>query len=92
MEYMATLPDKFFDLAIVDPPYGIEKEISERGVRKDLLNLVGFTVKMGKVGIKNRNVNILLNLKELVLIKLFVEEIIFRICFRIHEGGQFLIK
>ena len=23
MEYMATLPDKFFDLAVVDPPYGI---------------------------------------------------------------------
>lgn len=23
MEYMATLPDKYFDLAIVDPPYGI---------------------------------------------------------------------
>ena len=23
MEYMATIPDKFFDLAIADPPYGI---------------------------------------------------------------------
>ena len=23
MEYMVTLPDKAFDLAIVDPPYGI---------------------------------------------------------------------
>lgn len=23
MEYMATFPDQFFDLAIVDPPYGI---------------------------------------------------------------------
>ena len=23
MEYMGTIPDKFFDLAIVDPPYGI---------------------------------------------------------------------
>lgn len=23
MDYMATLPDKAFDLAIVDPPYGI---------------------------------------------------------------------
>ena len=22
MEYMATLPDKVFDLAVVDPPYG----------------------------------------------------------------------
>lgn len=26
MEYMKTLPDKFFDLAIVDPPYGIGYE------------------------------------------------------------------
>ena len=25
MDYMRTLPDKAFDLAIVDPPYGIEK-------------------------------------------------------------------
>lgn len=24
MKYMKTVPDKFFDLAIVDPPYGIE--------------------------------------------------------------------
>lgn len=24
MEYMSTVPDKFFDLAIVDPPYGID--------------------------------------------------------------------
>ena len=26
MEYMRTLPDKFFDLAIVDPPYGINRD------------------------------------------------------------------
>ena len=25
MEYMATVPDKYFDLAIVDPPYGLER-------------------------------------------------------------------
>jgi len=24
MEYMATVPDKWFDLAVVDPPYGID--------------------------------------------------------------------
>lgn len=23
MEYMKSIPDKFFDLAVVDPPYGI---------------------------------------------------------------------
>ena len=26
MEYMATVPDKYFDLAIVDPPYGINAD------------------------------------------------------------------
>ena len=31
MEYMATVPDKHFELAIVDPPYGIEKQISVGG-------------------------------------------------------------
>lgn len=27
MEYMRTLPDKAFELAIVDPPYGIDKQL-----------------------------------------------------------------
>src|SRR5690349_21016929 len=31
MEYMKTVPDKYFDLAIVDPPYGIEDKISIGG-------------------------------------------------------------
>ena len=34
MEYMAGLPDKAFDLAIVDPPYGIG-EIGQRNVSGD---------------------------------------------------------
>ena len=34
MEYMATLPDKAFDLAIVDPPYGIG-ESGQRNVTGD---------------------------------------------------------
>jgi len=36
MEYMRTVPDKYFDLAIVDPPYGIGesgKTNKSRGVR-----------------------------------------------------------
>ena len=28
MEYMATVPDKYFDLAIVDPPYGIGEMVA----------------------------------------------------------------
>ena len=31
MEYMKTLPDKAFDLAIVDPPYGINAAADKRG-------------------------------------------------------------
>ena len=27
MEYMATVPDKYFDLAIVDPPYGMDTKM-----------------------------------------------------------------
>jgi DNA modification methylase len=29
MEYMRTVPDKFFDLAVVDPPYGGGSQISQ---------------------------------------------------------------
>ena len=35
MEYMKTVPDKYFELAIVDPPYGIE---IEQRVYKDAKN------------------------------------------------------
>ena len=31
MEYMRTVPDKFFDLAIVDPPYGIGNWVQTSG-------------------------------------------------------------
>jgi site-specific DNA-methyltransferase (adenine-specific) len=37
MEYMATLPDKAFDLAVVDPPYGIgESSKNRNGVTKNI--------------------------------------------------------
>jgi len=36
MEYMATLPDKAFDLAIVDPPYGLPADsMNGRGKMRD---------------------------------------------------------
>ena len=31
MEYMATLPDKAFDLALVDPPYGLGSRLTDGG-------------------------------------------------------------
>ena len=38
MEYMATVPDKYFDLAIVDPPYGIgDFSQSDRKYNGDIL-------------------------------------------------------
>lgn len=33
MEFMRTQPDRFFDLAIVDPPYGIGEDGSRNGSR-----------------------------------------------------------
>jgi site-specific DNA-methyltransferase (adenine-specific) len=33
MEYMATLPDKAFDLAVVDPPYGLGISVVNSGGR-----------------------------------------------------------
>lgn len=36
MEYMKDIPDKFFELAIVDPPYGLDKKSTHgRGKLKD---------------------------------------------------------
>lgn len=37
MELMASYPDKYFDLAIVDPPYGLD-DWNERGSNKKLCN------------------------------------------------------
>ena len=36
MEYMAQFPDKFFDLAVVDPPYGIHMDGGKIGGEKKL--------------------------------------------------------
>jgi site-specific DNA-methyltransferase (adenine-specific) len=35
MELMARYPDKYFDLAIVDPPYGLGKRTTDGGSRKN---------------------------------------------------------
>lgn len=36
MQYMKTLPDKYFDLAVVDPPYGIIEHGGQTGGEKGL--------------------------------------------------------
>ena len=38
MEIMKQYPDKYFDLAIVDPPYGIHNKISAKGVKQNAGN------------------------------------------------------
>jgi len=48
MEYMATVPDKFFDLAIVDPPYGLERFKANDG---------GNSKKITTFGDKDKNWN-----------------------------------
>ena len=48
MEYMATLPDKAFDLAIVDPPYGIARF----GNRVEVSNRICKEAKINKWDIK----------------------------------------
>jgi site-specific DNA-methyltransferase (adenine-specific) len=44
LEFMASVPDKFYDLAIVDPPYGIARF----GNRVELSNRIDKTVKINK--------------------------------------------
>ncbi len=38
MEYMAQFPDKFFDLAVVDPPYGINMDGGTIGISRKAKN------------------------------------------------------
>lgn len=48
VQYMATLPDKAFDIAIVDPPYGINwanKPASSTGTRKHKKTGIDYLVK-----------------------------------------------
>ena len=35
MEYMKTIPDKFFDLAVVDPPYGLGNKLVDGGAGRN---------------------------------------------------------
>ena len=56
MEYMATVPDKYFDLAVVDVPYGIgengDKAKSRNRFKKALINPL--VTKKILILIKNR--------------------------------------
>jgi len=48
MEYMAALPDKFFDLAVVDPPYGINADIKNSTDKKQSKKSASKSKKYGE--------------------------------------------
>lgn len=47
MAYMATLPDKAFDLAIVDPPYGIGESGDKNHTRSKLATATNYKAFAG---------------------------------------------
>lgn len=58
MEYMAKMPDKAFDLAIVDPPYGINAPNMQMGSapnRKDMSGTETVAVKLKKNRLQRLN-------------------------------------
>lgn len=53
MKLLEEPPDKYYELAIIDPPYGIENKISIGGggvILKVLLNFISYIVKIIKNG------------------------------------------
>lgn len=75
MEYMRTLPDKAFDLAVVDPPYGIGMDGQKSCVCKNPKhNRKEHEKKSGTV--KYLMNYILENSKEFQKIRLYGEQII----------------
>ena len=57
MEYMKTVPDKMFDLAIVDPPYGILAPKSETGNSSTAAKMRQVRRDKGAGKLKNRALN-----------------------------------
>ena len=57
MEYMRTLPDKAFDLAVVDPPYGIGESGEKNHTRSKIAPAKDYPPFAG--GDKNRPARII---------------------------------
>lgn len=47
MEYMKDIPDNFFDLAIVDPPYGIKEDGSKNHTRSKMADSIDYAPYIG---------------------------------------------
>jgi len=58
MEYMKDIPDNYFDLAIVDPPYGIGENGSSNKNRGGLFQQI---INHSLVVIKSRPIEIILS-------------------------------
>lgn len=72
MEFMQSKNDKSFDLAIVDPPYGIDAGSNKRAGTQTGKSLAKKIYIIREIGIKiYRQKNILMNLKEFQKIKLY---------------------
>lgn len=53
LEYMRSLPDNAFDLAIADPPYGLDKEYFDKGCERFDRECHGITVSVtGRIAIQ----------------------------------------
>ncbi len=52
MEYMRSLPDKYFDLAVVDPPYGICVDLQSLGAGTGLAPATNTATRLKKSRMK----------------------------------------
>lgn len=81
MDGMKQIPDKYFELAIVDPPYGIGVGASVGGAGRSAVKVGGENLSRPKstrdlTTHKSQTKNTLKNYSESVSIKLYGEEII----------------
>jgi site-specific DNA-methyltransferase (adenine-specific) len=85
MDFMATCKDKQFDLAIVDPPYGIDTNYHER-----LINKTGG--KYGNAAAPNKNYHVSKHLNNAKIDSLYFEQL-FRVSKnQIIWGGNYFIE
>ena len=91
MEFMKQIPDNYYNLAVVDPPYGIENKISIGG-GSHTKNKTKFHQRY----IENNKMWDIRPLckywEELVKTKLFLERIIFPTTYQFQEVGFFGIN
>lgn len=92
MQGMKEFPDKYFDLAIVDPPYGIGENGDKNHTRGKLARAKNYKAFSG-MDLKPPSENTLMNFLEFQKIKLYGAQIILSAkCHLIVVVGLFGIK